>query len=129
MKTAPRTRDAPFNEHHLETVHFELIGLGQASLGQPLADVFALVALQLQHLAVLGMLDHGTIAGKFLFASAHYLLQVILGRQALYGREGFTSVALLDSYVNESILNVVISTLTGISKGVCQETSLLVCCR
>lgn len=54
------------NGDTLETMHLQLVRLSQSRLGQPLADVLALIALQLQHLAVLGMLDHGAIACKFL---------------------------------------------------------------
>jgi hypothetical protein len=47
-------------------VHFELVRLGQAAPRQPLADVFALIPLQLQHLSVLWVLNHGTIASELL---------------------------------------------------------------
>lgn len=50
----------------LEAVHFELVRLGQAAPCQPLADVLALIPLQLQHLSVLRVLNHGTIACKLL---------------------------------------------------------------
>lgn len=69
----------------LETVHLELVRLRQARLGQPLANVFPLVALQLQNLTVLGMLNHSAIARKFLLTCSHDLLQVVLRRQALHG--------------------------------------------
>lgn len=50
----------------LETVDFELVRLRQTALSQELADVLALIALQLKHLAVLGVFDYSTIARKFL---------------------------------------------------------------
>lgn len=50
----------------LETVHLQLVGLGQTGLGQPLADVLALVALQLENFAVLGVLDDRAVACKLL---------------------------------------------------------------
>lgn len=50
----------------LETMNLQLVGLGKARLGKPLANVLALVALQLQHFAVLGVLDHCSIACKLL---------------------------------------------------------------
>lgn len=56
----------------LETVHLELVRLRQARLGQPLANVFPLVALQLQNLTVLGVLDHSAIARKFLQGKNNY---------------------------------------------------------
>lgn len=71
--------------YRLETVHLELVWLCQARLGQPLANVFPLVALQLQNLTVLGMLNHSAIARKFLLTCSHDLLQVVLRRQALHG--------------------------------------------
>lgn len=69
----------------LETVHLELVRLRQARLGQPLANVFPLVALQLQNLTVLGVLDHSAIARKFLLTCSHDLLQIVLRRQTLHG--------------------------------------------
>jgi len=55
-----------FGECSLETVHLELVRLGQAAPRQPLADVLTLVPLQLQHLSVLRVLNHSAIASKFL---------------------------------------------------------------
>lgn len=63
----------------LETVHFQLIGLGQAGLSEPLTDVLALVTLQLQHFAVFGVLDHSAIAGELFLAGADDFLQIIFG--------------------------------------------------
>lgn len=54
------------SDARLETMNFELLRLGQARLREPLANVLALVALQLQHLAVLRMLHHSAVARKFL---------------------------------------------------------------
>lgn len=50
----------------LEAVHFELVRLSQATPRQPLTDVFTLIPLQLQHLSVLRVLNHGTIACELL---------------------------------------------------------------
>lgn len=50
----------------LETMYFELVRFGETSFGQPLAYVLPLVALQLQNLAVLLMIDYCTIACKLL---------------------------------------------------------------
>lgn len=50
----------------LETVHLQLIGLGNANFGQKLANVVALIALQLNHFTILGVIDHGAVTGKLL---------------------------------------------------------------
>ena len=50
----------------LESVHLELGAGGQVVLGEQLADVLALVALQLENLAVLGVLDHRAVTRKLL---------------------------------------------------------------
>lgn len=63
----------------LKTVHLQLIGFGQTGFGEPLANVLALIALQLQDLAVFRMLDYRAIAGKFFFTCAHDLFQIVLG--------------------------------------------------
>lgn len=45
---------------------FQLLFLGQPNLDQEITDVDPLVSLQLQHLSILGVLHHRTIAGKLL---------------------------------------------------------------
>lgn len=49
-----------------ESVDFQLLLLGQPNLDQEITDVDPLVSLQLQHLSILGVLHHRTIAGKLL---------------------------------------------------------------
>lgn len=117
----------------LEAVHFELVGFCEASLGQPLTNVFALVSLQLQHLTVLGMLNHSPITSKLLqttnlahaltktfltnlFTCSYYFFQVIFRRQTLHSCQRFSTIPLLDSYVNQTILNVVICSFDCIRK-------------
>lgn len=39
-------------------------------LHQKLTDILPLITLQLNHLSILGMLDHGTIAGEFLWSQS-----------------------------------------------------------
>jgi hypothetical protein len=51
-------------------VYFQLVLLDEPGLGQELANVLALVALKLKHLAVLWVLDHGAVAGELLLASS-----------------------------------------------------------
>ena len=50
----------------LETVDLELLGLDESALGEPVADLLTLVALELKDLSVLGVLHYGAIAGKLL---------------------------------------------------------------
>ena len=49
-----------------ESMHFQLLLLGQPDLDQEITDVDSLVSLQLQHLTILRMLHHRTVAGKLL---------------------------------------------------------------
>lgn len=47
-------------------MHFQLLLLGQPNLDQEITDVDSLVSLQLQHLTILRVLYHRTVAGKLL---------------------------------------------------------------
>lgn len=62
----------------LESVDFDLVLLADPGGAEKVADVVALIPLQLDHFAVLRMLNNGTIAGKFLFTYFGNLFQVIL---------------------------------------------------
>lgn len=53
------------------------IVLEEAYLSQKLANVFTLVALQLNHLTILWMLNHSPIAGKFLWGKIYKLNHVL----------------------------------------------------
>ena len=55
-----------FPRASLETVDLELLGLDESALGEPVADLLTLVALELKDLSVLGVLHYGAIAGKLL---------------------------------------------------------------
>lgn len=83
-----------------EAVDLELLGLGNANARQELADVVALVSLQLHDFAILWVLHHCAIAGKLLFAGPHDFLLVIVVRYALHCREGLSTVALLNTNVD-----------------------------
>lgn len=50
----------------LETVHLQLLSLGNANFSQKLANVVALIALQLNHFTILGVVDHSAVTGKLL---------------------------------------------------------------
>ena len=45
----------------------ELVGLDEADLGHPVADVLALIALELKHLAVLRVFYDRSIASELLW--------------------------------------------------------------
>lgn len=72
----------------LKTVNLQLLGLGDANLGQELADVVALVTLELNHLTIFGMIHHGAVASKVL----HTQKKIVLGyvwESAVLGRLAF----------------------------------------
>lgn len=50
----------------LKTMDLQLVGLYQSTLDEPVANLGALITLELQHFSVLGMLYHCAITGKFL---------------------------------------------------------------
>ena len=81
---------------------FQLLLLDNAALGEKRADIVALIALQLDDLAVLGMIDNGAVAGELLLERAHELLLVELLRYALHSSERLAAVALLDADVHET---------------------------
>lgn len=95
-------------------MHLEAFGLGQACLGQPLANVFTLITLQLKDLTVFGMLDDGAVACELLLACAYDLLEIVFRRQTLDRGQCFASVTLLDTNVDESVLDVIIESPDGI---------------
>ena len=86
----------------LEAVNLELVVLGDADLLQEHAHIVPLVALQLDDLAVLGVLDHGAVAGEVLLEGAHELLLVELLADALHGRQRLAAIALLDADVDQA---------------------------
>ena len=83
----------------------DLDGLGiqlQAFLlvDEELLHILTLVTLQLNHLAHLGVVDNGAIAGEFLLDHLEDLLLVELLRQALHRGQGLAAIALLDTDVD-----------------------------
>jgi hypothetical protein len=63
-------------------------------VGQEVLDVLALVALELDDLAHLGVAHDGAIAGKLLLDHFEDLLLVEFLGEALDGRQGFAAIAL-----------------------------------
>lgn len=104
----------------------QLILLDQARFRQKLANVLTLIALQLKHLTILRMFDHGSVTSEFLkikrqttttlsvtfkflslwanqshlLACSDNLLQVVVRGQTLDSCECFATIPLLNSDVN-----------------------------
>jgi len=60
----------------------------------------SLVALKLDHVAGLFIVDYGAIAGELLLNDLEDLLEVELGWNALDGGQGLAAIALLNAYVD-----------------------------
>lgn len=52
-------------------MNLQLVLLSQSNLYEELAYVLALVTLKLNHFSIFWMLNHSTIAGKFLLKRLH----------------------------------------------------------
>ena len=89
----------------LKTMNFELILLDESAADQQLADVLALVALQLQHLAVLGVVHHRPVTRELLLSNLDDLLEIVLVREPLHRRQGLPAVPLLDPDVHQPVLH------------------------
>jgi len=68
-------------------------------ISQEFLHILALVALELDHLAHLRVVDDGAIAGEFLLDHFENLLLVELFGQALHRGQGLATIALLDTDV------------------------------
>lgn len=86
----------------LETVNLELVVFCDADLLQKHAHIISLIALQLNDLAVLWMLDDGAVASKVLLERTHEFLLVEFFANALHGRQCLATITLLNTYVNET---------------------------
>ena len=75
-------------------------------VGQEVLDVFALIALELDDFAHLGVAYDGAIAGKLLFDHFEDLLLVKLLRKTLDGRQGLAAIALCVVLAGGSLENV-----------------------
>jgi hypothetical protein len=77
--------------------HLDRLSIKTKSLllvGQEVLDVFALIALELDDFAHLGVAHDGAIAGKLLFDYFEDLLLVKLFGKTLDGRQGLAAIAL-----------------------------------
>eukprot|EP00276_Gloeochaete_wittrockiana_P014136 CAMPEP_0184332200 /NCGR_PEP_ID=MMETSP1089-20130417/1427_1 /TAXON_ID=38269 ORGANISM="Gloeochaete wittrockiana, Strain SAG46.84" /NCGR_SAMPLE_ID=MMETSP1089 /ASSEMBLY_ACC=CAM_ASM_000445 /LENGTH=141 /DNA_ID=CAMNT_0026655473 /DNA_START=129 /DNA_END=554 /DNA_ORIENTATION=- len=84
----------------LEAVDFDLLVADHALSHDKVADVLALVALELDDVAELGVVDDGAVAAELLLEGLQETGKVDLRRNALHGREGLLSVSLLDADVD-----------------------------
>lgn len=90
-----------------ESVDLQLELLGNSTLGQELEDIVSLIALKLDDLAIFGVIDDRAVAAKLLLAGLDNLFLVELGIDALDGRQGLATIALLNAYVNECVGDLV----------------------
>lgn len=87
----------------LEAVDLDGLGVKlQAVLlvGEELLDILALIALELDHLAHLGIVDDGAIASEFLLDDLEDLLLIEFLGKTLDRSQGLTSIALLNPYMD-----------------------------
>jgi len=90
-------------------------------VGKKLLDILALIALELDHLAHLRVVDDGAIASELLLDDLEDLLLVELLRQALDRRQGLTTIALLNPYMDVILrLLCFAGVLVGLGEGVCK---------
>ena len=89
---------------HLDRLRIETKSL--LLVGQEVLDVFALIALELDDFAHLGVAYNGAIAGKLLFDHFEDLLLVKLLRKTLDGRQGLAAIALCVVLAGGSLENV-----------------------
>jgi len=97
-------------------VNFQLLRLSDVDLGEELTNIVSLVALKLDDLSVLGMLDDGAVTGEILLACPDYLLFIKVIRNSLHGCEGLATVTLLDTNVNQAVLHALIIASDGVRK-------------
>jgi hypothetical protein len=87
------------DERRLETVDFDGLGIELKTfllVDEKLLHILALIPLELDHLAHLGIDDDGAIAGEFLLDDLEDLLLVELLGQTLDCSQGFATIALCE---------------------------------
>ena len=67
-------------------------------------NIFALIALELNHLAHLRVVDDGAIAGEFLLDHFEDLLLIELARKSLDGSQSLATIALFERPMSERSL-------------------------
>lgn len=96
-------RHAGVTARGLESVDLDGLGVEFKAIllvNQEFLDIFALITLELDHLAHLGVIDNGAIASEFLLDDLQDLLLVKLFRKTLDRSQGLTSIALLNTYMD-----------------------------
>jgi len=86
----------------LETMDLDSLGIKLQTLflvGEELLNIFALIALELDHLSHLIVDDDGAIASKLLLDDLQDLLLIELLGETLDCRQSLTTISLLDTNV------------------------------
>jgi hypothetical protein len=105
----------------LETVHLNSLGIKLKTfllVGEEILDVLALVALELDHLTHLCIVDDCSIAGELLLDHLENLLLVKLLRKTLNGGQSLTTITLLDAYMDVILRLLYFSYVVNIDEGV-----------
>jgi hypothetical protein len=88
------------NMSRLETVDLNGLGIKLETLllvNEEFLDILALVSLQLDYFTHFRVVDDGAIASELLLDDLEDLLLIKFLRKTLNGRQGFTSISLLDT--------------------------------
>jgi len=91
------------NAEVLETMQLDGV-LGDTLLSYEVLNLDPLVALELDDLASLLILDEGTIASEFLLERLEELLAVVLFGETLQGRQCLAAISLLDTDMDVILL-------------------------
>jgi hypothetical protein len=105
----------------LETVDFDGLGIELKTfllVGEEILNVLALVALELDYLTHLCVVDDRSIASELLLDHLENLLLVKLLRKTLDSGQGFASIALLDAYMDIILRLLYFSYVVNIDEGV-----------
>ena len=82
-------------------LNFDVVGSALAAcIAMCVSAIFALIPLELDHLAHFAVVDDGAIAGEFLLDDLEDLLLVELFGQALDRGQSLTTIALLNPYMD-----------------------------
>merc|ERR1719453_2977814 len=96
---SPSPPPSPPAVRRLEAVHDDVVLLHELRLHEELLDVASLVALNLDDLTQLVVVDDGAVAVELLLELLENLLLVVRGIHALHRRQGLPTIPLLDAYV------------------------------
>ena len=85
-------------------MHFDLAWFRQTYFHQKVLNGFSLIPLKLDNLSIFGMFYHGAVTSEIFLAHFDDFLEVVVSGKALYCGESFSSVSLLDSYMDVPIV-------------------------